>query len=374
MKIALNRLADSLDSPGCAFGALSSMQMPRARLDRCIENMRRRQQMLDSRDHDHCRFADWVAGPLALVSSTARARLQACEIYLLPYPVCTAYSTRMGERRLIVVSSGLLDLIETTTCSAHVIGSLPEATRHLFPVSELVGMSLADIVNQMLFVLLFRLAFQDGYRPNIQALATAQMIHDARVSAAGATAFVLLHELAHLELHHHTTQTAPAIDIASSIPEPLSPAQRQEHEADQTAIAYLEPQWREFGHYWRNCAFDFFVRLELMSGAFTKTHPLALNRIFHLDEKMKSGSGFYDFSGRLHINAALAEAFTTTERQHHRDPAHMLNLGRETCLAILAGIRQPLLQAGGPDLEPLLKAEGPSWQANMMEKGAPWQI
>lgn len=373
MKINAEWLVESLGSHACAFNALSPRQMPKAVIDRCIENLRRRRIVLDSEDQDHRALANSVAGPLALASVSARAKLGECEIYLLPFPLCIAYSTRCENRNLIVIGSGMLDLVETVACSAHVIGSLPEEAQRIYPVSELAGMSLADIFSQFIFVLLFRFVYKDEFLPNIQGLASAQMIHDARVSAAGGAAFVLLHELAHLELHHAAKPVAPSIDIASSIPESLSQRQRQEHEADQAAIGYLESEWQEIGHFWRNCAFDFFVRLELMSGVFSETHPLALNRIFHLDEMMRSGSGFYDFAQRKNVNAILANGFSATLSSSAYSPDHMLNISRDTCLAILARIRQPLLQAGGPDIAPLLNGPGPSWKENFLQKGIAWE-
>ncbi|CAA0099505.1 Uncharacterised protein [Halioglobus japonicus] len=328
---------------------------------------------LDSEDPALTALFDIVSEPLALVRPESRQALGECEVYVLPFPLCTAYSTRRDDRRIIIVGSGLLDLIETTAYSAHVIGALPHAADTCYPISALPDQTLANLFNTLVMTLLHHYFTGEGGLPNMKGLATPAMAHEARISSAGGIAFILLHELAHLEHHFGDAPIALDLSAGAAIEESLTPQQRQEHEADQIALDYLEPQWQDVGHFYLHSAFDFFTRLDLLSGQFQKTHPLTLNRLFHLDARVPPSARFYDADRRHRINQILATAFADTTARYSQGPDHVLNLRRETCLAILGLLRDPLLALGGPDVGVLFDGPGPSWQATLAMNGNPWR-
>lgn len=371
MVLDTQTLIHTLSAPTCVMGAMASRQIPQAQIDRYIAQIVRKRLQLDSQEPLNALF-DIVSEPLALVRPEIRQALGECEVYVLPFPLCIAYSTRRDNRRIIVVGSGLLDLIETTAYSAHVIGSLPPEADTYYPIPALPDLTLANLLNTLVMLLLHHYFTSEGDLPNIRGLATPTMARQARISSAGGVAFILLHELAHLEHHLGDSPTALNAPIGTAIEESLTPQQRQEHEADQIALGYLEPQWKEVGHFYMHSAFDFFTRLELVSGEFQQTHPLTLNRILHLDALVPTGARFYHADRRHRVNQILATAFTDTTAHYSHGPDHVLNLRKETCLAILGLLRDPLLAVGGPDLGVLFEGPGPSWQGTLATDGNPW--
>lgn len=371
--LTTEELINSLLDHHCTLRALAPRQLPEPVIRRSIERIRRRQLELNIDDENMIAVSELVAEPLKIVSFETHQALGLCEIYILPFSVCTAYSYPIDNRNIIVIGSGMIDLMEATSYSAHVIGRLPEQCDYIYPIESLPDSNLHDLVNQFVFLLLFQFFHNGDPLPNIKALATPTMIKDARISFAGGMAFLLLHEYAHLDLGHHQNRQTSSLSIDHIVTENLSAPQQQEHEADQHAIAYIEADYREIGHFWANSTFDFFTRMELLSGQFNQSHPLALNRIYHLNSTLSDNQHYYNPAERQTIAARLAQSFDTAHQSDALNNTQFFDINRATTLAILDQINPYLIDVGGPDLSPLWLSEAPNWRQNLDTEGVPWE-
>ena len=384
--LTTDELIQLLESPKDRRRSLTPYSVSPARIQRCIDDIRRRQLCLEE-DKDLLALTDLVEEPLKLVQFEQRQALGECEIYVLPLPLCEAYSQRLGERKIIVIGSGLIDLLESVSYSAQIIGSLPAASQDLYPLQELPELSLSDLLNQFVFVLLFRFYHDGEPLPNLIDICSATQRHNARISFAGGLAAVLLHELGHLSLEHHNKSTqiehgfkqgaSPQSKLGddaatSAVPEASTFSKQQEYDADQFILDSLEAAFEEIGHFFIKSAFDFFVRLETVAGQFHELHPLALNRIYHMNQQIPEHCEFHDPVESQKTYRSLGQAFQSTRRILPPEDNHLLNIKRNTALLILSAIHQPLLEQG-LDIQPLLEDEAPGWRDNLREYGVPWE-
>ena len=317
-----------------------------ALINGCIKRIRNKRMVLSQDDaiiHD---LGELIGNSLQAIIPERQQTLLDCEVYVLPFPVCTAYSQLIGDRKLIVIGQGLIDLIFNTTLSAHIIANLPEQCDDVFPVSDLANYSIIDLLNTFSFTLLFKNYHLGEPLPNFAALASPEMIKDAKIAQSGAVLFVLLHELGHLQLGHHTnTQTRP-MNFRKIVDEEMNLEQQLEFEADQYALNSIDESVREIGQFWLKAAFDFFVRLEVMAGQYTPDHPLTINRIADANNQELKNINYHDpTQSEQHIQK-MATRFVDTNVNIPFSENHILMTSREACTNLILATAPTLSQYG----------------------------
>ena len=328
-------------------------------IERQISLIREKRLQLEPFDDLFDQFHGLIAGPLEIVRPSVIDALHDAEIYILPLPLCMAWSQRRDERRIIVIGSGLIDLVISTGYSARFSASLAPQVAGLEPLDQLPGCSLAYLLDLALFSLL-RDYFQKGASlPNFRDVATPNLHKDVHIASAGGLLAVLLHELGHLELGHSADSAVRGLDLTHLIDEEISPRKQQELDADQYAVRAIEHGLQEFGKFWLNIAFDFFTRLDVNQCQFSVDHPLTLNRVAQGNELEVVRLGFYDSAARRTHLAKLAASFSAAGETANREDS-VYEVDAKVWFILLAKL-QPLLMAGGLDIATLLKGPGEPW-------------
>jgi len=159
--------------------------------------------------------------------------LKNCEVYVVPIPLCEAYSKPKDTGNLIVIGSGLLNLICACGYWANFSESLPDKFDQTFPLKKFPNTSVRDAVPVFLFNLIYRYYVFGESLPDFASLAPESIHQKVKNAMAGATAFILFHELGHLELNHLENDTIRPMRPPTVVDEALSLYQRQELEAEQ---------------------------------------------------------------------------------------------------------------------------------------------
>lgn len=352
--------------------ALTPHSLTQAQATRIIQRIRDERVSLNQDDPKLHALASIVEEPLKIVKSEVREKLARAEMYLLPYPVCSAYIRKFDSRTVMVIGSGLIDLIETTSYATQVLGFLPPECDEIEPLEELPGYSLSNIMDQFCFLLLHGYSHRGAPLPNFLALCDQEMIQRARISFAGGLAFALLHELGHIELNHLDSKNTRISEARTTITEELSLRQRQEIEADEFALNSFEDEFSEIGQFFLKSAFDFFVKSEVITGEFSAQHPLTINRIYHLNSHYKAGHGYHDPVQSAKHYETLSEKFLEATSNSTNQKSEFLDISSETARAILSLVHDQLRELS-LDITPLLSAEpAPSWEQNLISFGMPW--
>lgn len=325
-------------------------------ISRYIEKARKQKLQLNQTDESVIALQKLIAQPMEIVIPERKRAFRQCELYVLPFPTSVAWSQKLGNRQIIVIGRGMIQLIEHCTYSAYVIGKLPPEAQQIYPINSLPDLSLSDILNYFIFLLLYRFYRFAEPLPDLYEMISPDMHEPARISISGSVAFVLLHEFAHLALGHHDQDEVIPFDVHKIVPEDISGDKQKEIEADQFALNCIIEEYREFGHFWMKQAFDFFVRMEIISGQFTKSHPLALNRIFEMNAKVSGQWGYHDAAQSASHAQKLAGTFEQRHQEKQSPDEGFLAVSRETCLNILKQAEQACGDIG-LDISPLFTAQ-----------------
>ncbi len=325
-------------------------------ISRYIEKARGRNLQLNQTDESVIELQKLIAQPMEIVIPERKRAFRQCELYVLPFPTSVAWSQMLGNRQIIVIGRGMIQLIEHCTYSAYVIGHLPPEAQQIHPINTLPDLSLSDILNYFIFLLLYRFYRYAEPLPDLYEMISPDMHEHAQISISGSLAFVLLHEFAHLALGHHDQDEVIPFDVHKVVPEVISADKQKEIEADQFALNCIIEEYREFGHFWMKSAFDFYVRMEIISGQFTKSHPLALNRIFEMNANVPGQWGYHDPTTSATHAEKLAGTFAQRQQENQPPDEGFLALSREACLNILKQAEQACRDIG-LDISPLFTAQ-----------------
>ena len=159
--------------------------------------------------------------------------LATCELYVLPMPICVAYCEVVNGKNKIVIGSGILDLICHSLFLAHFGNAVPQKYEDYFLLKFPKKLPFIDLLTNALFLLEYRFYCFSEPLPNLRPFIDESALKAIRTSMSGAVAFILLHELGHLQLGHVTSDEVRPVMLRPAIPEQLNAMQLQEHEADQ---------------------------------------------------------------------------------------------------------------------------------------------
>lgn len=308
------------------------------------------------------RLAMHIREPLDFVSQERKRELAQCDIYVLPFPLCMAYAEESKERPVIVIASGLIDLIANSIFAANLQSLLPPELDHFYMPQFRKDMPASHLFSNALFLLHLQFYRFCKPLPNIYALMTPKMLEESKMAVNGALVFTLLHELGHHKLQHlEAANGLRPIHYHFAVKENLSLLQHQEMEADDFALNSLIERAKIIGTFWHQNAVNFFMQLELVSGSDSdEHHPMALNRSFYSDSLREHWGQEFDVTPRATFFKNTAERYLSTKQSKSEEINALIQTPREGCLGILKEINQVLL-GFDMDLEPLWSTPSPNW-------------
>ena len=273
----------------------SLLSMPRSQIDRTIKSIWRDKTELKINDPLTTALMDLIKNYLELIKPDIVKSLYGTEVYVLPQSLCGAFARKFEGREIIVIGSGIIDLVETMAFTNQFIGHLPGVFGSIHPFEvEVPGYTLHSMCNQLFFSLLYGFYSRTDPLPNFIELCDDKMIEAARSAFAAGMTFMLLHELGHLSCGHLSTEEPRISQPTFGISQTLSLRQKQEIEADEFASSAFKNEVADMVHYFSRSAFDFFIRLEVLTTQVRELHPLTINRMFHINETFDAPSKYHN--------------------------------------------------------------------------------
>lgn len=334
-------------------------------IDSYIDHIKNQRMVLKTDSKESDQLARHIKEPISFVSPERRQELAQCETYILPFPLCDAYTEEPlepGQKYKIVIGNGLINLIANTVFLSHMEQLLPPELDDFYFLKYRRDMSVSRLFSNAIFVLHFRFYRYCEPLPNIFALLTPYMIQECKKAINGALVFSLLHELGHNKLGHFDLwRGLRPMNYQFAVQEDLSDEQHQEFEADDFAMNCLLDDAKILSTLWLPQALTFFVQMELVSGQTgDELHPMAINRSFYADALKEVWGKEHGVKSRQKIYEEKARRFHETRQSKTEEINALLQTPREGCLNILHEICE-VLKGFGLDFEPLLSEPSPNW-------------
>ncbi len=329
-------------------------------LDAYVERALAEKLALSTASTETRQLFEHLEAPLTFVSPQRRAALADCDVFVLPFPLCVSYAHELAGRPLIVLSTGLIDLIANAIFASQLQSLLPQALETYYLLQARHDMPASDLVANALFLQLH--AFRGcAPLPNCQALLSPQLLRQSQDAIDGALLFIVLHELGHHRLGHLDSDRIRPLRYRLIVGDALSIDQQQELEADQFALDSLIEPAQAIGTFWHQNAVNFFMQLELVSGQLSGTdHPAAIDRAFHADALRAQMGKDLDVHPRRAFFDTLAARYRATQRHAHEPDNALIHTSRAGCLDILKQSNRVLADFG-IDLSPVWETPAPGW-------------
>tara|TARA_R110002049_G_scaffold285233_1_gene466033 strand:+ start:4014 stop:5015 length:1002 start_codon:yes stop_codon:yes gene_type:complete len=304
-------------------------------IDRHIKLIQQKRIRLNT-DSAHAKALKLLTEEAMLFVLPERKELLAiCELYVLPMPICVAYCEVINGKKRIVIGSGILDLICHSLFLAHFGNAVPQKYEDYFLLKFPEKLPFIDLFINALFLLEYRFYCFAEPLPNLRPFVGESTLKSIRTSMSGAAAFILLHELGHLQLGHVTSNVVRPVTFRPAIPEQLNVMQQQELEADQFVTHSLYEQARALATFWQHQDVAFYSQLELLSGKRSEDHPLAINRSAVSDTARGNiGKEFGLKSNPQHFET-LRERFLATEVETQSKRNMMIQTTRAGCMRVI---------------------------------------
>lgn len=297
---------------------------------------------------------------LGFLSAERRAALARHEVYVLPSPLCVAFSHEMAGRDIIVIAEGLMNLIANSIWSSNLQALLPSQLDEAYFLSFRHDMPLSHIVTNALFLMDLHYYRYGTPQLNLRPLIPDEIARQSEDAIAGALVFILMHELGHHELGHLDDHVRP-MRYDFVLEEDLNAEQQQEMEADTYALESLIEPARVLGSYWHGAAINFFMQMELVSGSrFDTAHPASLNRAFYSDSRRSETGQAHDVAPRPAFYEELAAKFRASGLYLRGGTNPFLKTSREGCLRLLAEANE-VLAPFGVDISPVWQTQPEGW-------------
>ncbi|MCI0590608.1 MAG: hypothetical protein L0Y67_03245, partial [Gammaproteobacteria bacterium] len=293
---------------------LTSADITPAMIQRQIDRLKREGAEITDEIRPTKALAELIARNLTFLNSDKCEALVACEIYVVPLPLCMAYSKAPNS---IIVGNGLINLISACGYWGNFVETLPLSLDEIKPFAQFPKTSVLDAVSTFLFALMYRHYQYGEALPDFRVLTADQSgnFPDRAVkdAVAGAATFILLHELGHLRLNHHIEdkQIMP-IDVPLAVPQALSSYQRKELEADDFAMKAIQERLRPLHVAWINMALNFHLLRETLLAERSNRHPININRLAYANAR-SAGQIITPVYYAEHLEK-MGKSFTNIER------------------------------------------------------------
>lgn len=342
---------------------VAPLTIDEAMLNRYVDMVRNRRIVLKQDGKAFENFKQSLTETGLFVTDTAKQDLNKIAVYILPLPICLAYSeVRPNDVPTIVISSGFVDIVASSIFLSQCSSILPKALDTFYALGLRKDMSVNSIITNAIFLLQVHFYRYGLPLPNLRAILSEKQIADAKVSINGAITFILLHELAHIKLGH--LETFPDKDFSRPtyvVPENMDAYKYQEQEADIYAMNCIKDEAKVIGTYWQQHAMSFFMSLELVSGGTLGIeHPMAINRNFNSDLLREEWGKEFDIKPRQKFYEAMAQRYIDTSRTKTAEVNEFINTRFEACWANIICLKDLYLEHN-IDLSKLYSSTARSW-------------
>ena len=360
--LTADEIIQSLEQ-GIQFGA---NHMSENMLRRTIERIRNKQDRLEESNLEGLALQKMIRRGLSLFQKDKVEQLLACEIYVLPYPICIAHSRLMGQRKIIVIGNGMLDLLYAMANWAQVTETLPVELDSIFPFTDWPNVSATSGFAVFTFILIYRYYQFGECLPDFKALLQSKDKKWVQNGMESAVLFLLFHEVGHHSLEHLTSDEIRPMIAHSIIDEELSNYQKKELEADWFVYQSLSPETRKVFQTFMIMGLNFHSLYENLLSVGGQEHPLTLNRLYHAQQNIEEG--LFD-KKLLDIDAHLASQATSFEniRKHNNSQGGGFNARflKECSIDKIReylGTLSPDFKKFGLDINSLYQEKSPQWQ------------
>ncbi|MEW8071626.1 MAG: hypothetical protein AB2801_09785 [Candidatus Thiodiazotropha endolucinida] len=308
-------------------------------------------------------LAALVQDKLRFINQEKVEELLRCEIYVVPLPLCVAYSKPKPKSDSIILGNGLLNLICACGYWAFFVESLPESLDKHYPLEQFPRTSVRDAVPVFLFSLLYRHYCYGEPLPDMSRLIPNKIHEKVRHAIAGAATFILIHELGHLRLGHLDNKNIRSMNVQLVVDEALSTYQLQELEADEYVLNAILPEYRPLHSLWVNMALNFHIQSEILLSHKSSEHPISVNRLSYANE-MCEGRLMDPATYTRHLNT-MGEKYNDLEEKNRRlklrNTSPILDHYSRTELLEILEQLNPFLEPEGYGLREALYSDAPDW-------------
>jgi len=340
---------------------LTSVTIDDEVLDQYVERVMAQHMTLGTESVEDKQLLRHMKEQLDFVSPDKRYLLSQCEIYVLPFPLCISYAHEFENRKIILIATGLIDLIANTIFASYVQASLPTELDEYFFLKFRRDMPASHLFANALFLLQLHFYRYCSPLPNLQALLSPEMLKEAKDGINGALVFIMLHELGHHQLGHLESKKIRPMRYHKIIDESYSIDQHQEMDADNFALESLIEPARVIGTFWHQNAINFFMQIALVSGEHSGAdHPLSINRAYYSDSLRSDLGKVHDVSPRYEFFETIASRYMATQRASTDNANVLINTSREGCLEILKETNR-VLKHFNMDISPIWQTSCPGW-------------
>lgn len=217
----------------------------------------------------------------SLLEETAATRLQEVPLLAAVGAFPNAFARETPEGTMIVVFDGLVDHLRFFADLVTILGQLqqhcPDA---VLAVDGGEAEPEALLFSTACFAVLADCFAGNRRPPRLHEMLGPKQQRDVDLGVDTAVLFLLLHEMAHIELGHlRGHATSELAQIALIEPEQLDRTQIEEVEADRQAIGWIRPEHRSDIVSSIIFLLGTFAFFEAFAGGLSREHPLAVNRI-----------------------------------------------------------------------------------------------
>ena len=332
-------------------------------LDQYVDLIRRQKIVANKASKEFEQLKHHMSESALFLTDEAKHSLNDIAIYVLPLPMCIAYSEiTPNNQPIIVISTGFINIVAANILFAQVGSLLPKQFDDFYSIQLRTDMSVNGIFTNSIFLMLvhhFRFAEP---LPNLANMLNEQQMEDAKTAINGAITFILLHELAHIKLGHlDNTAENQLISQQFVIDEQSDVYKNQEIEADAYALECIKDEAKVIGTFWQQQAMSFFVSLELVSGLkLSDEHPMAINRNFLSDNKRANWGKELDVEPRPAFYHSVAQQFKQTADASQGEINPLLQTSYRTCWANILYLKD-IYQPYGLDLSLLYRSPSRCW-------------
>ena len=305
-----------------------------------------------------------IEEPLLFVKPEILSALGKRKYFVIPDRLAAALATVRRGHELVLITTGMIDLIAAQIEDAYVQALLPEEAGQVTLDGFRDDMPLPEIFANLTFLFRLRAHRYAEPLPSVAELLTGEPSEHAARAVRGAITFTLLHELGHHECGHIDNGAIRMTYYETLINEDLTKHQLQEAEADQFALDAVVDEAVPVATYWMQQALSFFASLELVTGLHASNHPLALNRTaVSVRQRLRTD---YCYGKKRHETdlAQLKARFGATATQSSPESNRLIQSERVALERMLENVVKALAEFG-IDAECMLTPEHHNWLERM---------
>ena len=312
-------------------------------LDTYINLVHKKQMVLKQNTKEWNQLQRCLIEPGGFIKDEIKHTLNRTALFVLPFPICVAYSEIIdGKTPAIVISTGLIDLIASSILLAQFGAKLPPELETYYFLKLRRDMDANKLLMNAIFLSQVNFYRYGQPLPNITSMLSEKAMVDSQIAINGAITFVLLHELGHHQLGHILAIPVDnKVQHKTLIPENLNIYMKQEFDADNFALGSTKEEVKIVGTFWQQQAMTFFTSLELVTGSqLDLEHPMSINRSFSSDQLREEWGKEHEVQSRSLFFEKLAERYKSTADHKTEEFNAFVNTSYDGCLNTISQMKE----------------------------------